>query len=438
MRILLVAAALLQVLPATVRAHDFPADVILQLFLKPSGQRLVLIARVPLITLDSQGAPLGNVEVPRRGPGYLELDRIDGPLRVAATALEGLLDVYENNNRVGNAKLVNVRVSLYSDQSFSTYTQALAHVTGPALPAETDVYWNQGFFDALFEYPIQSDQSEFSIHPRIEAFGQRVSTVLGYLLPGGTVRAYQLHGDPGRVRLDPRWYHSALLFVESGFQHILGGVDHLLFLCCLIIPFRRFRALVPIVTAFTVAHSVTLIAAAYDMAPSGAWFPLLVEALIATSIVYMALENIVAVSVGRRWIITFAFGLVHGFGFSFALRERLPFAGSHLLLSLLSFNIGVELGQIVVLAVVVPALVLLLRFVLSERVGVILLSALVAHTGWHWMLERATPLADVEWPLLEVLSAVRVVLLVAMLATLGAIVWGVLRRRTQASVGTAP
>src|SRR4030095_30336 len=104
----------------------------------------------------------------------------------------------------------------------------------------------------------------------------------------------------------------------SGFFHILDGTDHLLFLLCLVIPFRRFRALVPIVTAFTIAHSITLIASAYDMAPDVLWSPPLVETLIATSIVYMALENIVAPGLRRRWVITFGFGLVHGFGFSFA------------------------------------------------------------------------------------------------------------------------
>ena len=79
----------------------------------------------------------------------------------------------------------------------------------------------------------------------------------------------------------------------------------------------------------------------------------------------------------RRWTMAFAFGLVHGFGFSFALRESLQFAGSHLLTSLLSFNVGVELGQLAVLAVMVPALQVLFRFVLSERIGTIMLSALV-------------------------------------------------------------
>ncbi len=103
----------------------------------------------------------------------------------------------------------------------------------------------------------------------------------------------------------------------------------------------------------------------------------------------MALENIVGRACDRRWIITFGFGLVHGFGFSFALRETLQFAGSHLLTSLLSFNIGVELGQLLVLTVRRSRCSTCCSAMSSpERMGTIILSALVAHTGWHWMTER--------------------------------------------------
>ena len=114
-------------------------------------------------------------------------------------------------------------------------------------------------------------------------------------------------------------------------------------------------------TAFTVAHSITLIASAFDMAPSALWFPPLIETLIAASIVYMAIENITGAHLQRRWVVTFAFGLVHGFGFSFALRESLQFAGSHLLTSLLAFNLGVELGQVLVLVIMLPVLGWLFR-----------------------------------------------------------------------------
>src|SRR5262245_63614800 len=93
----------------------------------------------------------------------------------------------------------------------------------------------------LLEYPIQSDRSEFAIRLRVDRLGQKVSTALRFLPPDGTTRAFELQGDPGLVRLDPRWHQAALRFVESGFWHILEGTDHLLFLCCLVIPFRRLR-----------------------------------------------------------------------------------------------------------------------------------------------------------------------------------------------------
>ena len=87
------------------------------------------------------------------------------------------------------------------------------------------------------------------------------------------MRAFELVGDPGLVRLDPRWHQAALRFVALGFSHILDGTDHLLFLLCLVIPFRRSAPLVLIVTSFTVAHSVTLIASAFGFAPDAQWFP---------------------------------------------------------------------------------------------------------------------------------------------------------------------
>jgi hypothetical protein len=277
----------------------------------------------------------------------------------------------------------------------------LAHVTGPKLAAATDVFWNQTMLDVLFEAPIRSDRSRFSVHPGFGRLGLRVVTVLRFLPPGGALRAFEFTGDPGLVRLDPRWHQAALRFVRLGFEHILDGTDHLLFLFCLVIPFRKLRGLIPVVTAFTAAHSITLIASAYNLGPDALWFPPLIETLIAASIVYMALENIAgAGSLQRRWMIAFGFGLVHGFGFSFALRQTLQFAGSHLLTSLLSFNVGVELGQLLVLVALIPALHALFRFVVAERMGTIILSALVAHTGWHWMMDRWDVLRQFRfaWP----------------------------------------
>ncbi len=96
-------------------------------------------------------------------------------------------------------------------------------------------------------------------------------------------------------------------------------------------------------------------------------------------------------------MIAFGFGLVHGFGFSFALRNTLQFAGDHVLMALLSFNIGVELGQLLVLLVLIPILNFVMRRVPSQRVVIIAASVLVAHTAWHWLLDRYAVLR--EFPL---------------------------------------
>jgi hypothetical protein len=390
--VLLAAAA------ACASAHDIPNDVAIQSFVKPAGDELRLLVRVPL-------KALRDIQFPERGPGYLDIERV-GPLLPDAANLwiADFIEIYENDVRLPKPRVAATRVSLASDRSFASYEQALAHVTGLPLTNDTNVYWNQVLLDVLFEYPIGSDRSAFSIHPGLARLGLRVVTGLRFLPPDGAVRAFEFSGDPGLVRLDPRWYQAAYRFVELGFFHILDGTDHLLFLFCLVIPFRRLGALIPVVTSFTVAHSITLIASAYNLGPDSLWFPPLIETLIAVSIVYMALENIVGGStVTRRWMFTFGFGLVHGFGFSFALRETLQFAGSHLLTSLLSFNVGVELGQLLVLVLLIPVLELLFRFVVAERMGTIILSALVAHTGWHWMTERWDRLRQFrfEWPVLS-------------------------------------
>jgi hypothetical protein len=359
---------------------------------KPDGQRLRLLVRVPL-------KAVMDVEFPRRDGEYVDLARVDPSLRDAARLwLSNRIEIYEGATLLSRPAIVSTRFSLESDRSFAAYADALAHVTGPPLADDTRIFWEQGLLDVLFEYPIQSDRSAFSIHARFDRLALSVITALRFLPPGGEVGAYELDGDAGLVRLDPRWHQAAGRFIGLGFFHILSGTDHLLFLLCLVIPFPKIRPLILIVTSFTVAHSITLIASAYGVAPDALWFPPLIETLIATSIVYMALENIVAARPAHRWVITSLFGLVHGFGFSFGLEHTLQFAGTHLVTSLLSFNIGVELGRFVALALLVPALDLLFRYVVAGRAAVNLLSALVAHTGWHWTIERFGTLRQVPWP----------------------------------------
>jgi hydrogenase/urease accessory protein HupE len=211
-------------------------------------------------------------------------------------------------------------------------------------------------------------------------------------------RAMLMTSRSGTVALNPTWARAASGFTRLGIAHILTGYDHLLFLLCLVVPLRGWRQILSVITVFTVAHSFTLLGSAFNLAPSGAWFPPFVETAIAASIVYMALENIMGVNLERRVLITGLFGLVHGFGFSYGLQENFQFAGTHLLVSLFAFNVGIELGQILVLAVLLPVLALVRRYVLPGRIGMIILSAIVADTGWHWMIDRADALWKAPWP----------------------------------------
>jgi hypothetical protein len=400
-------------------AHEIPSSVTVQVFVKPEPQRLRLVVRVPV-------EAIRDVDFPLRGPGYLDLSRIQPALHDAAKLwIADYIQLFENDAELPEPRIAATRVSLPSDRSYESYESAVANLAAPTLPDTTDLAWQQAMLDVLLEYPITSERSRFSINPALARLGVRTTTVLRFVTPGGAVRAFQYRGDPGLVRLDPRWYQAARQFVGLGFQHILDGIDHLLFLVCLVIPLRRIRPLVSIITAFTVAHSITLIASAMGMAPSALWFPPLIEALIALSIVYMAFENIVGPKLERRWLVAFGFGLIHGFGFSFALRESMQFAGSHLLSSLLAFNVGVELGQLFVLALTIPALAFVFKRVVAERMGTILLSAVVAHTAWHWLLERGAALGEYQivWPRVDAALAAGIMRGLMLLLIIGAAGW---------------
>ncbi|MEP6617749.1 MAG: HupE/UreJ family protein [bacterium] len=383
---LLIAMALLVAPSGSLASHEIPSTVTVFAFVKPDVHVLHVVLRVPL-------EAMRDVDFPLRAGGMLDVARAQSHLQTAATTwIADYLALYENGAELKTPRLTAVRASLPSDRSFTSYDVAVAHLAAPPLDAAVDLPWRQAMLDVEFEYTIQSQTSAFEIKPELAHLGLHTTTVLRFIPASGAERAFTYIGNPGRVALDPRWHQAALRFVELGFTHILGGIDHLLFVLCLVIPVRRVRPLIVVITSFTVAHSITLAASALGFAPDALWFPPLIEVLVAVSIVYMALENIVGGRVERRWLIAFGFGLVHGFAFSFALRESMQFGGSHLAASLVAFNVGVEGGQLFVLALAVPALALLFSKVVQERMGTIILSALIAHTAWHWMLDRGATL----------------------------------------------
>lgn len=178
-------------------------------------------------------------------------------------------------------------------------------------------------------------------------------------------------------------------FFQLGVQHIWTGYDHLLFLFALLVVCRSFRSIVGIISCFTVAHSITLALATLDVVNLPAKF---VEPMIAASIVFVGLENVVrrGEEPKGRWLLTFLFGLIHGFGFASVLRDLGVGrdAGEGIAMPLFSFNLGVELGQIVIAALVLPLIWQFRKRSKFVTRGVLIASGLVAAAGLYWLLQR--------------------------------------------------
>ena len=373
-------------------AHEFTMESLINAFVKIDSHEAHLIARVPLHILKSIKFPVSGREI--------DLTAADAAIQQALTQLGHEITIWEAGRPLVVSRAVG-RVTLPSDRSFESYPDAVAHVARPTRSG-TSIFVDQGYLDAHFSYPISSPNSRFMIQTTVAPeLKNYLRFAIRYLPLTDEGRAMVITSRSGRIALDPTWYQAAAGFATLGMVHIVSGIDHLLFLLCLLIPVQRAGEILRIVTAFTIGHSITLVGSAYDLAPAGAWFPTLVETLIAASILYMAIENILSFNLRARWLIAAIFGLVHGFGFSYGLKENLQFAGKHLLVSLFSFNLGIEIGQIFVLIVMLPLLALLLRRVLVGRTGMIILSAIMAHTAWHWMIERGDVLWRVEWPQLD-------------------------------------
>ena len=211
--------------------------------------------------------------------------------------------------------------------------------------------------------------------------------------PDGQVSQRVVQADsPGfEVEQHVGFWVAAGRFLRLGIEHIFTGYDHIAFLIGLLLLGGSFKELVQIVTAFTVAHSITLALATLAVVNPT---PRVVEPLIAASIVYVAAENLWALRRGtrasalrHRWMLTFAFGLVHGFGFASVLRElHLPRSG--LAAALVTFNLGVEVGQVCIVAVAVPLLAALRRTRWFEPLGVRLCSLAVGCLGLTWLVQR--------------------------------------------------
>lgn len=210
---------------------------------------------------------------------------------------------------------------------------------------------------------------------------ERSPNTRGVVSPQAT--SLNRHSDAGENARSGSVWSNIGNFILLGIEHILTGYDHIAFLIGLIVIGLSIREVLKIITAFTVAHSITLLLAAMQIISLNSRY---VESVIAVSICYIALENLFKKEVKYRWIITFCFGLIHGFGFASALQELIV-GKSNLLLSVVSFNLGVETGQLMIFFVLLPVLYLLKQKVEFRRVtaGV---SVAILLFGVTWLIER--------------------------------------------------
>lgn len=242
--------------------------------------------------------------------------------------------------------------------------------------------------ELTFDYDFGQDASELHIVSNLDRVTQANHSHLLQIGTAADARQAILTRDFPEVTVDytmgiPLWV-TAWEFLLLGIEHIIHGYDHLAFLAGVIMATTALGSLAKIVTAFTLGHSVTLVLASLNVVTLPGR---LIESAIALSIAYVAAENFLDRKFVDRWILTFFFGLVHGFGFANVL-GGLGLRPGRLALSLASFNVGVEVGQLAFVVVLVPLLIVLARSTWKEPVHAGL-SVAVMTLGFYWFVQRA-------------------------------------------------
>lgn len=418
--------ALVLALPCAAFAHVIPDDVTVRMFVKPEGNQLHLLVRVPFDTL-------ADVIFPLRDDGSIDLLPAEKMLGDAAKIwISDWVDVFEGGNELPKPQLTAARIAFADSSDFLNYERALTHLRGAGLPAAAKIFTDRAVLDVLFDYPIFSQASDFSIHSRLSRLGVRTITALQYLPPQRAIRTYAYFGDPGMFHLDPTVVEAALRFLPLGFLAYLRGQDYLLLLLCMALLFRRFSRTLPFLISFGAASSVTLVTATQFQVTDNVWLPVLFQTLIAISIVYLAVECIISAASNRtgpadpRPLTGVLFGLVYGLAFAFSLRPTVQFGGEHETVSIASYFVGIELAQWLGLALCVLLLQIIFGLGFPARAGSIFLAAIPTQISWHQTLDRAKWLSSSQlpWPAWELILSQSVLLwLSALVLTLSGLAW---------------
>ena len=280
---------------------------------------------------------------------------------------------------------------------FARLEEAEAALAGPAYAGEFDVtYVGDTVVDAELIYPTRRSHTEYTLRSTLDPGLPKQDETANLILDHATeppliFRIRGLIAQP--VPVSRSVLKAAWTFIVEGVRHILEGLDHVLFVVCLVLGATGLGSLAWRVTGFTIGHSVTLTLGFFGYYPRGAWFVPLVETGIALSIVYAAVVALIAIGHRMTTGVTALLGLLHGLGFSFVLKEILKLDSPNLWQSLLAFNLGIEAGQLMIVLVLWPILMLIARRLprraASVRWAVALPCILIAAI---WTGERVTQL----------------------------------------------
>lgn len=313
-------------------------------------------------------------------------------LRIAAEMLEPdvvAVNVYRRGQEPSFATLASARLSLV-EHNFR--------------PDGSPPYVGDVVVDILATYSWPGSTGSYSIsstlNPGLPGQEDTANLIIDYGV--GQPKIFRSRGLLNeRIEISNSMFAAIATFIEQGILHILGGLDHVLFVLCLVIGAQRLRGLVERITGFTVGHTVTLIAGFLGFVPSGAWFVPLVELGIAISIVYAALLAIKSPGSDdqdrlRMFVVTTLIGLLHGFGFSFVLQEILRIDSPNLWQSLIAFNVGVEIGQLAIVLLIWPSLQLIRKISESAwRYSCLTVAIACCAIACYWIFERSLLLINV-------------------------------------------
>ena len=198
-----------------------PEDVNVKIFAKPQGNQLELLVRVPL-------AAVKDIQMPTRGDaGYLDLAAIKSMLPGAARYwIANCLEV-SANGAILKPDVSAARISASADQSFNSYSSAAANLAAPDMPASSDVFWDQVWFDIQFTYPLSSESPDIAIRPAFASLGVHVNTDVQYVPSDGSAREFSFEGDPGVVHLSATWADAVGQFLRHGAVLVFTSADFL-------------------------------------------------------------------------------------------------------------------------------------------------------------------------------------------------------------------